>query len=827
MLPDDRAPARLPSPPRDLPDDRLRIDIGRAADGTPVQLDLKEAVDGGIGPHGLIAGDGTPHLLRSIVLGLAAKHVPDEVTFVLLDATTGTFDGLDRLPHTAVLLDAASLAPTGSASPPPTFPSHTPTPAASADRPSTPPGSTGPVPSPAGSGAPGGDLVPRLIDVLEGESARRKRLLVAAGCASHSAYLRKTANHPPMPALVLICHGFPALLDNHPPLREVVRRLGWLGRARGIHLLLAAPTTADMSDLAGYLAYRIALPAAPDFVLDSPAARSLSPGQALLRTGTDQPARFTLINTPAPTETSIPGDTPAPTGTSDHHASAQPGSDRDHRPAVDPAGRLDHLSAGPQPTHRIWLPPLDAAPALDELAGPVVSDPDQRLVFADRTLHGALQVPIAILDKPREHRRDTIWLPIAGNVAVVGGPGSGKTTILRTLTVALSLSHTAPALRVVAPTSLTHAAAAADIGAPASLTETAPAVATEAPAASTDGDSALTATPRANATDSPAEPTDYQRLPLVHGMLGDRSAADDVKRDLYARLDDPRGDTIVVIDDWAAFWDAHPHWHELLLEIAQRGTARGVHLVATATQWSDFDPRLADHFGSRLELRLTDPGKSGISPTAAAAVPSARPGRGIVAAPGHPGGALHFLATRPELTTTRHADLLSALATEHCAECGFTYDTVTADELPARLRAAGSLFAAALLAVADLRRRPAPETWSALEYTCHVRDVLQVQRERLTLARSTDNPEFPPMGRDERVITDAYNSQDPHTVLTGLDQAGEALAAAFATLPPAGFARTGIYNWPTATTRTMLWLGRHTVHEVVHHLLDIARQPRN
>lgn len=125
VLPDDRAPARLPSPPRDLPDDRLRIDIGRAADGTPVQLDLKEAVDGGIGPHGLIAGDGTPHLLRSIVLGLAAKHVPDEVTFVLLDATTGTFDGLDRLPHTAVLLDAASLAPTGSASPPPTFPSHT------------------------------------------------------------------------------------------------------------------------------------------------------------------------------------------------------------------------------------------------------------------------------------------------------------------------------------------------------------------------------------------------------------------------------------------------------------------------------------------------------------------------------------------------------------------------------------------------------------------------------------------------------------------------------------------------------------------------------
>jgi hypothetical protein len=33
------------------------------------------------------------------------------------------------------------------------------------------------------------------------------------------------------------------------------------------------------------------------------------------------------------------------------------------------------------------------------------------------------------------------------------------------------------------------------------------------------------------------------------------------------------------------------------------------------------------------------------------------------------------------------------------------------------------------------RTRPAPDTWSALEYTCHVRVVLRVQRERLQLAR--------------------------------------------------------------------------------------------
>ena len=37
------------------------------------------------------------------------------------------------------------------------------------------------------------------------------------------------------------------------------------------------------------------------------------------------------------------------------------------------------------------------------------------------------------------------------------------------------------------------------------------------------------------------------------------------------------------------------------------------------------------------------------------------------------------------------------------------------------------------------------------------------------------------------------------------------------------FGRTLEHTWPTVGTRTILWLGRHTVHEVEHHLLDLAR----
>ena len=160
---------------------------------------------------------------------------------------------------------------------------------------------------------------------------------------------------------------------------------------------------------------------------------------------------------------------------------------------------------------------------------------------------------------------------------------------------------------------------------------------------------------------------------------------------------------------------------------------------------------------------------------------------------------------------------------DHCDECGFAYAAVAAEDLPRRLGAAGPRFAAALGASHDPRRRPAASVWSPLEYACHVRDVLRVQGERLALALRIDDPEFTPMGREERAVLDAYNEQDPQVVLSELTRAADDLALAFAALSPSQWTRSGIYNWPTVGSRTVLWLGRHTVHEVEHHLLDLTR----
>ena len=61
---------------------QLRVRIGATADGTPVELDLKEAARGGVGPHGLVVGatgSGKSELLRTLVLGLARSHSPRDL----------------------------------------------------------------------------------------------------------------------------------------------------------------------------------------------------------------------------------------------------------------------------------------------------------------------------------------------------------------------------------------------------------------------------------------------------------------------------------------------------------------------------------------------------------------------------------------------------------------------------------------------------------------------------------------------------------------------------------------------------------------------------
>jgi hypothetical protein len=158
-----------------------------------------------------------------------------------------------------------------------------------------------------------------------------------------------------------------------------------------------------------------------------------------------------------------------------------------------------------------------------------------------------------------------------------------------------------------------------------------------------------------------------------------------------------------------------------------------------------------------------------------------------------------------------------------CPECGFVYD-LARPEIITWLRSDTLAFVQRFLEIPEAKRRvrPAPEVWSPLEYACHVRDVLQVQRERVLLAQEVQNPEFVPMRRDERVTEDKYNEQDPDVVAREIGAAGVALIEALEGLDDAGWMRQGIYNYPAPTLRSVEWIATHTVHELLHHRGDIG-----
>jgi hypothetical protein len=162
---------------------------------------------------------------------------------------------------------------------------------------------------------------------------------------------------------------------------------------------------------------------------------------------------------------------------------------------------------------------------------------------------------------------------------------------------------------------------------------------------------------------------------------------------------------------------------------------------------------------------------------------------------------------------------------DRCAECGFRYETEQAAGAADGIVASASELAAILGGASPgLRSRPEPATWSPLEYGCHVRDVLLVQRERVLAARRIDQPSFAPMGRDERVDHDGYATQDPDDVARQLGDAALLFAHVLDRLDASDWERTVVYNYPQRQERDLRWVAAHTLHEVRHHLLDIRRQ---
>ncbi|MFE1963046.1 type VII secretion protein EccCa [Streptomyces sp. NPDC059479] len=608
--------------------ERLRVPIGVGEDGQPVMLDLKEAAQEGMGPHGLCVGatgSGKSELLRTLVLGLAVTHSSETLNFVLADFKGGaTFAGMSQMPHVAAVITNLADDLT---------------------------------------------LVDRMGDAIRGELQRRQELLRSAGNYANIHDYEKAraagAALEPLASLVLVIDEFSELLTAKPDFIDMFIQIGRIGRSLGVHLLLASQRLEEgkLRGLDTYLSYRIGLrtfsAAESRTALGVPDAYHLPsvPGSGYLKFGTDEMIRFKAAYVSGTYRTGGPDlsvgqlhverrpalftATPVPVvyAALDPAAALTPSTSEDDALAdtvLDVIVR--RLDGQGVPAHQVWLPPLDEAPTLDQLLPGIAVTAERGLNATEYTRPGGLTVPLGLIDKPFEQRREVLYRDFsgaAGHMLVVGGPQSGKSTLMRTLIASFALTHTPHEVQFYA----------LDFGG--------------------GGLSSLADLPHVGGVASRLDPERVRRaVAEVLGVLNRReeffrsngidSIATYRRRRAAGELPgEAWGDIFLVIDGWGGFKNDYDMLEPVISDLAARGLGYGVHVVVTAARYMEVRAALKDQMLGRLELRLGDVMDSEFDRKVAANVPTGVPGRGQVPEK------LHFMGGLPRIDAVSGAADLS------------------------------------------------------------------------------------------------------------------------------------------------------------------------
>lgn len=156
-----------------------------------------------------------------------------------------------------------------------------------------------------------------------------------------------------------------------------------------------------------------------------------------------------------------------------------------------------------------------------------------------------------------------------------------------------------------------------------------------------------------------------------------------------------------------------------------------------------------------------------------------------------------------------------------CAQCGFTYCALDRRQLTESIRFNGGGCAQRLgREAADLRRRRAPDEWSALEYACHVRDVYALAQVRLGLMLDQDRPTFANWDQDATAVEDRYDRQDPARVAEQVLEQAAGLARLLERVEGDDWERSGRRS--DGAVFTVGSFARYVIHDPVHHVWDVT-----
>jgi S-DNA-T family DNA segregation ATPase FtsK/SpoIIIE len=438
--------------------------------------------------------------------------------------------------------------------------------------------------------------------------------------------------------------------------------IGRLGRSLGVHLLLASQRLEEgkLRGLDTHLSYRIGLrtfsPSESRVVLGAPDAYELPPlpGNGYLKFDTEGMTRFkaAYVSGPASGGPAQPLQrrlrnmiVPFGPGYIRPEVIAEP-TPEELRQEAEQAEHgqsllgivVAQLAGRGRAAHRIWLPPLDLPPALDQLLPPLSITPEYGCTTEDAHLRGQLRAVTGIVDRPFEQRREPLWVDLsaaAGHAAIVGAPRSGKSTMLRSLICSLALLHTPAEVQFYC----------LDFGGGAL--------------------SGLAGLPHVGGVATRlAADRSRRTVAEVQGLLANREK-EFAERGIesivsYRRMrangeiaGDGFGDVFLVVDGWLTLRQEFEQLEQAIMAIAARGLGYGVHVIATTNKWSEFRTAIRDLFGTRLELRLGDPYESEVDRRLAMNVPESAPGRGLTRE------GLHFLSALPRIDSQQAADTLA------------------------------------------------------------------------------------------------------------------------------------------------------------------------
>jgi hypothetical protein len=157
---------------------------------------------------------------------------------------------------------------------------------------------------------------------------------------------------------------------------------------------------------------------------------------------------------------------------------------------------------------------------------------------------------------------------------------------------------------------------------------------------------------------------------------------------------------------------------------------------------------------------------------------------------------------------------------EPCPECGVDVSAFPRERVAGLTHELGPAWTAVRLGGA-VAERPSPGRWSALEYGCHVRDVLRIYHERLGLMITGDDPLYANWDQDAAAVEHRYAEQDPAVVAGELRQAAQVLGDAFAAVGGDQWSRPGRRS--DGARFDVESFGRYFIHDPLHHLWDVGR----